>query len=215
MKVLIVEDETLVAMEIAQNIKMLGYEVCGIAHKPEDAYKLAKKYKPQIVIMDINLSSDETGVDIAKNFNRSLECSIIYLTAYHDKKTLEEVAQTEFVQYLIKPYSKTEFEFTLRLTALRCENLSIDIGNGYSYNPHSKELICNGALINLSHNERLLFHLLYRSKGNVLSFEVIDYEIWPDKGVSSTTLRTLIHRLRQKIPKLSIEKVANIGYRLS
>lgn len=214
MKVLVVEDETLVAMEIAQNVKILGYEVCGIANKPEEAYKLAKKHKPQIVIMDINLSSDETGVDIAKNFNKTQSCSIIYLTAYHDKQTLEEVAQTEFVQYLIKPYSKTEFESTLKLTAMRCNTFSVDLGNGYSYNPHTKELTCKAQPIILTNNESLLFHTLYQAKGNLVRNSEIDYEIWPNKSVSETTRRTLMHRLRQKISHFEIKKESNVGYRL-
>ena len=214
MKVLIVEDESLVAMEMAQCIKKSGFEVCGIANNPQEAYELANKYKPQIIIMDINLSAEENGIDVVFNLSKTLNASIIYLTAYHDKSTLEEVARTEFVQYIIKPYKQTELISTLKLTVLRCCSYRDDLGYGYSYNPHTKELTCKEEFVNLSHKESQLFHLLYLAKGTLVHVDTMDYEIWSDKVVTNTTRRTLLHRLRQKIPHFEIIKESNVGYRL-
>ena len=214
MKVLVVEDETLVAIEMAQCVKKAGFEVCGIANNPEEAYKLAHKHKPQIIIMDINLGAEENGVDVVFNLNKTLNASVIYLTAYHDKNTLEEVAKTQFVQYIIKPYKQAELISTLKLTALRCTSYSDDIGYGYSYNPHTRELTCKDELIKLSHKESQLFHLLYLAKGTLVNVNTIDYEIWSDKVVTETTRRTLLHRLRQKTPHFEIKKESNVGYRL-
>jgi DNA-binding response OmpR family regulator len=214
MKVLVVEDETLVAIEMAQCVKKAGFEVCGIANNPDEAYKLAHKYKPQIIIMDINLGAEENGVDVVFNLNKTLNASVIYLTAYHDKNTLEEVAKTQFVQYIIKPYKQTELVSTLKLTALRCTSYSDDLGYGYSYNPHNRELTCKEQVVNLSHKESQLFHLLYLAKGTLVNVHTIDYEIWSDKVVTETTRRTLLHRLRQKTPHFKITKESNAGYRL-
>jgi len=213
--ILVVEDEILVAMEIASCVKKNGFDLCGVANNPEEAYRLAHKYKPQIIIMDINLGAQESGVDIAKNLNRNIDSAIIYLTAYHDKNTLEEVAKTQFVQYIIKPYKQTELISTLKLTALRCQTYSDNLGHGYSYNPHTRELTCKESIINLSHKESQLFNLLYLAKGSLVSAEVIDYEIWPQKIVTDTTRRTLLHRLRQKILNLEVKKESNVGYRLT
>jgi len=214
MKVLVVEDESLVAIEMAQCVKKAGFKVCGVANSPQEAYKLAHKYKPQIIIMDINLDAEENGVDIVFNLNKVFQTSVIYLTAYYDKNTLEEVAKTNFVQYIIKPYKQTELISTLKLTALRCCSYSDDLGCGYSYNPHTKELTCKNIHVNLSHKESQLFYLLYMAKGNLVNTQTIDYEIWSDKIVSDTTRRTLLHRLRQKIPDFDIKKDSNVGYRL-
>jgi len=214
MKVLVVEDEFLVAIEIAQCIKKAGFEVCGIANTPQEAYSLAHKHKPQILIMDINLSAEENGVDVVLNLSKTLNVCVIYLTAYHDKNTLQEVAKTDFVQYIIKPYKQTELISTLKLTVLRCASYHDDLGYGYTYSPHTRELTCKDELVNLSHKESQFFHLLYLAKGNLVDVNTIDYEIWPDKVVTDTTRRTLLHRLRQKIPKFEIKKESNVGYRL-
>ena len=214
LSVLIVEDETLVAMEIAQSVKLAGFEVCGIAHKSETAYKLIHKQRPHIIVMDINLGEEESGIDIASNIHRHLDSAIIYLTAYHDQKTLEDASKTNFIQYILKPYNKAELISTLKLTALRCQTYSVNLGNNYTYKPHTKELTCKDKIITLTNNEQLLFHLLFQARNNLVSSEILDYEIWPTKIVSDTTRRTLVHRLRQKIDGLTIEKVSNVGYRL-
>jgi len=103
-KVLIVEDEKIVAKDIQYRVKSLGYEVCGIASSGEEAIENADTYRPDLVLMDIQLKGEIDGVTAADRIRSFLDIPIIYLTAYNDKKTLERAKTTNPFGYILKPF---------------------------------------------------------------------------------------------------------------
>ena len=105
-RVLIVEDEPLIAKNIGMYLNNHDYEVAGIAYDPEEAFFQLKKNQPDLAILDINLESDKTGIDIADYINRNNFIPFIYLTSYSDKETLEKAKQTNPSGFIVKPFNE-------------------------------------------------------------------------------------------------------------
>lgn len=107
-KILIVEDEKIVAIDIKNTLVHLGYNVCGIALSGEDALKQIKETQPALVLMDIVLKGDMDGIEAAEHVRHRSNIPVIYLTAYADQKTLERAKITEPFGYIIKPFKEQE-----------------------------------------------------------------------------------------------------------
>jgi DNA-binding response OmpR family regulator len=212
--ILVVEDESIVAMDIVLTLERAGFLHCSSAKNPKEAYHYAKKCPPVVLICDINLGEEENGIDVAKTLHTHFGCAVVFLTAYNDTKTLEEVAHIPFAQYLSKPYTSVALLSMVKLALLRHTQTLLHFGE-HAYNPFTKTLSYREKTLVLTHNETLLFHLLALKEGALLGEAELDNTLWPFKAVSQTTKRTLIHRLRQKIAPLQILKVSNLGYRLT
>jgi CheY-like chemotaxis protein len=107
-RILIVEDEHIVAMGIKRMLKNLGYTVTGVASSGEDAIVKAESTFPDVVLMDIMLKGDMDGVEAAKKIKEKFEIPIVYLTAYSDNKILERAKTTEPLGYIIKPFDEKD-----------------------------------------------------------------------------------------------------------
>jgi DNA-binding NarL/FixJ family response regulator len=93
-RMLIVEDEFLLAGGLEAWVKQAGHEVCGVVSSASAALFLAKTQKPDIVLMDINLSGPVDGIEAARAILRIHNCGIVYITAYSDASTRERVRKT-------------------------------------------------------------------------------------------------------------------------
>lgn len=107
-KILIVEDEVIVARNIEKRLISAGYKVAGIASSGEEAIELAASLKPDLVLMDIKLKGKMDGIDAANAIRNSCRLPIIYLTSYADEETFQRAKKTEPFGYLIKPFELKE-----------------------------------------------------------------------------------------------------------
>ncbi len=118
-KVLVVEDESITAMDIAETLADLNYEVVDVVDTGELAIAAAHQYQPDIILMDIVLQGDMTGTQAAATIQKDLQIPIIYLTAYTDAKTLEQARSTEPFGYILKPIKSTDLHSTLMMALAR------------------------------------------------------------------------------------------------
>lgn len=102
-RVLIVEDDKLLALVEERLIQKLGYEVVGTAESGEDALRLVKEYEPDIILMDISLKGDLDGIDTVEKIRLSYNTPVIFLSGNSDKYNYERAKKTEFIDYLVKP----------------------------------------------------------------------------------------------------------------
>ena len=107
-KVLIVEDEMIIAEDIMGTLEDLGYEVLEPAGSYTEAVARIEEESPDIAIVDIQLSGRKNGIDVATTINESFHFPFIFLTSNSDKITLDEAKKVEPLAYLIKPYTKDE-----------------------------------------------------------------------------------------------------------
>jgi diguanylate cyclase (GGDEF)-like protein/PAS domain S-box-containing protein len=107
-KVMVVEDEVVIAMDTRHQLEDFGYNVVANAYSGEQALTEAQKYNPQIVIMDIVLGSGMDGITAAQTIVKKLHIPVIFLTAYSDPETLRRAKNSGATSYLIKPYRFAE-----------------------------------------------------------------------------------------------------------
>jgi len=118
-KVLIVEDERIIAHDIESKLTQAGYKIVGVSISGEDAIKKASKLKPDLVLMDIVLKGKKDGIQAAKNIRINNNIPVVYLTAYMDKKILSRVKNSSPFGYLIKPFDERELRVTIEMALFR------------------------------------------------------------------------------------------------
>jgi PAS domain S-box-containing protein len=115
-RILVVEDEYIIAGEIEMSLQSLGYDACGVAHEAEEAIRKVELLKPDIVLIDINLNDTMSGIEAAKIISDKHNIPIIYLTAYGDPSTLKEAMSTKPYGYILKPYKDDDLKVTIETT---------------------------------------------------------------------------------------------------
>jgi CheY-like chemotaxis protein len=113
-KILIVEDEPLVAMEIKENLERLGYIVVDIIASGDDVLGAVLRHKPDLVIMDIHLRSYIDGIDAATRLRMVSSAPVIYMTAYPAKSVEDRALHTKPAAYLEKPIDEDKLAIAIR-----------------------------------------------------------------------------------------------------
>ncbi len=118
-RILIVEDENIVALDLRNRLRALDYEVLAISTTGEDALKKTEELHPDLVLMDILLRGEMTGIEAAEQIKNRFEVPVIYLTAYADDKTLQRAKLTEPFGYVLKPFEERELHTTIEMALYR------------------------------------------------------------------------------------------------
>jgi len=114
-KILLVEDESIVALDIRERLKSLGYNVLDILPTGEEAILSLQDDVPDLVLMDIKLSGEIDGIMAATEMRSQHDIPIVFLTAYADEPTLQRAKLAQPYGYLIKPFKERELYSTLEL----------------------------------------------------------------------------------------------------
>src|SRR3989441_6950511 len=112
-RILVVEDESLLAEDIQERLKNLGYEVAAVAHSGEEALARVAAAQPDLVLMDIRLKGKMDGLDTARVVRERFNPPIVYLTGDADTATLERAKATEPLGYLLKPVDEKRLHSTV------------------------------------------------------------------------------------------------------
>jgi two-component system cell cycle sensor histidine kinase/response regulator CckA len=118
-RILIVEDQNIVAMDIQNRLINLNYVVTAIASSGAGAIKRAEETKPDLVLMDIMLKGDMDGIGAAQQIRARLNIPVVYLTAYADSNTLQRAKITEPFGYILKPFEERELHTTIEMALYR------------------------------------------------------------------------------------------------
>ncbi len=120
-QILIVEDEGIVAKDIENTLKKLGYAVPAIAFSGEEAIKKAAETLPDLVLMDIVLEGDMDGVEAAEQIRDRFDIPVVYLTAYANDKTLQRAKVTGPYGYILKPFEERELHTGIEIALYKHE----------------------------------------------------------------------------------------------
>ena len=107
-RILVVEDDPVISMDIADQLEILDYEVVGQLYHADEALRELDHHRADLVILDIDLGGDQDGVDIAHYINQNLGIPFIFLTAYADRTTLGRVKETQPAGYIVKPFDQKD-----------------------------------------------------------------------------------------------------------
>jgi PAS domain S-box-containing protein len=114
-RILIVEDDRIVARDIEHQLMRIGHSVVGMTGRGEDALPLALSTQPELVLMDIRLEGTVDGVDAAEQIRRHCHVPVVFLTAYADDETVRRASLTEPFGYLLKPFEDTQLRTVIEM----------------------------------------------------------------------------------------------------
>jgi len=120
-KILVVEDESIVAMDIKHRLESMGYIVPAITSSGEEAVEKAAETIPDLVLMDIVLKGEMDGIDAAQQIKDSFDIPVVYLTAYSDERTLKRAKITGPFGYIIKPFEDRELHSAIEVALYKHE----------------------------------------------------------------------------------------------
>lgn len=222
MKVLIVEDESIVAMEIESFVHSLGYHVIDICSKGEEALAAAKEGIPDIILMDICLKGKIDGIETASLIKASLpRVQIVFLTAHMDDYNVDRAILLDPVAYLSKPFHHEELRVSLKIAAQKRAGKGFEkkrkahhiyLDDEFCYDTRKTMLYYCEEPLHLTKKESELLNILIEHKNRIVNAYTIENTLWPEKDITSNTLRTLVRRLREKLKYKFVETVAGRGY---
>jgi two-component system, OmpR family, phosphate regulon sensor histidine kinase PhoR len=120
-KILIVEDEAIVALHEEENLKNMGYRVAGKASSGEEAIRKAEETRPDLVLMDIVLKGEMDGIETAGQIHARFNIPVIFVTAYGDEETLQRAKLTEPFGYILKPFKERDLHVAIGIALYKHE----------------------------------------------------------------------------------------------
>jgi DNA-binding NarL/FixJ family response regulator len=203
-RVLIVEDEPIIAENIAVYLNNNDFLVSGIAYDNEEAKKQLKYNTPDAVLLDINLDGTEDGIDIARYINGNYQLPFIFLTSYADRETLERAKSVEPSGYLVKPFNEKTLLASLEIAIANFAGKSNLLTPTILLEKINRHLIAT-----LSEREFSVLQLIYEGKTNHQIAETLFVTINTIKvhiknaylKLDATSRSTAIVRLRELMLK--------------
>ena len=129
--ILIIEDEGVVAHDIARRVKRLGYDVAGLKHSSDTAINYLSIHTPDLILCDINIDGPQDGIDVAQYVYEHRRTPIIFITALSDRATLQRAKKTLPYGYIVKPFDNhdllTAIELALYKHSVELEKLAITL----------------------------------------------------------------------------------------
>jgi len=214
--ILIVEDESIVAMEIESYLLSLNYNITAICSTADEAYKKSISNDIDLVLMDIYLIESD-GIEATIRIKKiKPNLPIIFLSAYMDEETIDRAIEVNPEAYLSKPFNRKDLAVSIKIALKNKESImmtgDIILDNEFSFDTKSLALICCGENVSLTKKERTLLTLFLKQKNHLITIEKIEYELWPNKPSNDSRRRSLISRLRAKLKHKFIETHASEGY---
>jgi len=118
-KILLVEDDDVIAKVADWRLKNLGYTVCGRATSGAEAMELVVNAKPDLVLMDINIRGDVDGIETARMIKKGFNIPVVYVTSHSDGPTLERAKETRPDGFIVKPFEDNDLRVAIELALKR------------------------------------------------------------------------------------------------
>lgn len=134
-KILIVEDEILIAEDLKDNLISFGFTNCEMAHNKPDALKALDQFRPDLVLLDVRMEKEKAGLEIAEFISKKNNTPFIFITAHSDVNMIREIVKTKPAGYITKPLKKSDLFAAINLAIENInskENETIKIKDGYS-----------------------------------------------------------------------------------
>jgi signal transduction histidine kinase len=114
-RIMIVEDERILALDLAETLDELGYTVAGMASRGDEAVELARRSDPQLILMDVQLDGDVDGIATAATIRDERDVPVVFLTAHADDDTLQRATSSDAAAYLVKPFKAPDLRCVIEI----------------------------------------------------------------------------------------------------
>lgn len=134
-KILIVEDEVLIAEDIKDALLSFGVQQVELAHSKQDAFNLIDSFKPHLTLLDIRMEGNTDGLDIAKDLKQKNGTPFVFITSHSDVDMIKEIIKTNPAGYITKPFKKSDLfaSVNLALNSILTKTTTIKIKDGNEY----------------------------------------------------------------------------------
>ncbi len=221
LNIVIVEDELIAAEYLKEILLQNGFNILNIIDKGVEAKEKIPLLNPDIVLMDIMLKDSISGSEVSLHLKQfAPHIAIIFLTAYADKEMVDYAIEANSYGYLMKPYNENEIVNTLKVVAARIKEHSpvqkkslhkIAISQELIFDIGSSKLLKNEIELKLGKNALSFIEILCKNINSSVSNKQISMHVWGEIK-NDITIRTQIHRIKEKIGENIIQNVNGIGY---
>lgn len=151
-KILIVEDERIVAEDIRDTLANSGFDVIGSVASGEEAIGLVKKNKPDLVLMDISIEGDLDGTQLAKVLHDQFGIPVIYLTAFADDDTINKAKYTVPMGFIVKPFNESELRASVEMALYR-NQVEKDETSDFNWSKQAIDVVDEGVIVTNKNNK--------------------------------------------------------------
>ena len=219
-KILIVEDETVAAMELKSEAEKLNCIVTGIVSSRKRVLNAIEQDQPDIILMDIKLGKNQDGIEIIKEIQESKNIPVVYITAYSDERTMQRAFATNPIGYIVKPFKPEDLKTNIQLAIYKLsmvppKEINPDyhyLGDGFYFDKVEHNLYYNDNFVKLGAKEKQLLSILIEANYTQVQFADLEDAIWDGHKPSSSALRTLVYRLKGKLGNNIIKVTYGYGY---
>lgn len=193
-KILISEDEVIIAEDLAASLEELGYETCAI-DAGEDTIDMIRETQPDLVLLDINLRGSTDGVDIGSRIREEFKIPFIYLTAYADSATVDRAKKTEPDGFLIKPFDDKSLRSAIEIALYKHDSNQKNgkATNGAHLEHKDQEVASDYIFVKVKHR---IIKVYYREILWVEAYDNYSFIVTADqKYLVSSTLKDMEHKL--------------------
>lgn len=152
---MIVEDEPIIAQEIAMHIEDLGYEVCAMVMHASQVQQAFVKQQPDLLLMDINLGHGPDGIELAANLLQLKKTPVIFVTSYADKATLDRAKAVQPYGYVVKPFADKDLQAAIEMAFARFEQENTATATPEDNHPDKDSFLINQHLF-VRHKNKLV-----------------------------------------------------------
>jgi PAS domain S-box-containing protein len=118
-KILIVEDEAIIAQDLKSTLSHLNYQVVGMVNSGEDAITVLEQFEVDVILMDIRIKGSINGIETTEQINKRFDIPVIFLTAYADEKTMEQIKGIDAYGFIVKPASEQTIQGSIDLALFK------------------------------------------------------------------------------------------------
>lgn len=207
-RILIVEDEVIVAMGLERSLRLFGYEVIGIATSGEEAITIALDKNPDVILMDIHLEGKVDGIEAADEIGKHAKIPVIYLTAYTNDETLARAIKTNPYGYLNKPVKPREIYTTIETMLHKHRALEAERELRVSEDRYQQ-------LFSTMTNGFALHKIILDTDGKAVDFQYLEVNPAYEKLVGRSSAELVGHTVLEVMPHYPKDAIERCGTTVS
>ncbi len=217
MKILLLEDETILKESIEEFLSSKNYKVDSYENS-SDAFDAIFSKDYDLLLLDVNVPGEFDGFSLRKELgNEGKNIPTIFVTSMSSADAMLQGYANGCCDYIKKPFDLIELQLrvqhALKSNCFKAENDLLQLPCNYQYDVINRKLINESEQIQLSKTENEILNLFIKHRNQIVSFDMLYEQIWQN-DVEAANARVQINNLRRKLPKDVIQNIYGIGYRL-
>jgi len=214
-KILILEDESVLALSIKEFLEDSGYEVDCYGNS-DDAYDAIYDYNYDLILLDVKVPGEKSGFEMLEQLRSDgKKTPAIFITSLTDIDDLSRGYECGACDYIRKPFDLAELKLRVeQVVKTHCfgsEDTRIALPNGYEYDVKRMKLLYHGESVKLAKTETKILELLIKHRGSSVGCELFWEEIWGE-WVDPANIRVQVGNLRKKLKTDFIKNIRGVGY---